>query len=615
VAVALPMNEVMETHNRLAAECHLIPHRLKTVRIGIQATILALTALAVYVLLPGREPISTGGYWLILMAGAMGALVVSLLPWQALFERGLGMWFMYVWSILDIVLITLLIAVSGGFRSELFAVYVLTTVFFAASYPVRGQILLLAFTFSTYLLVIFAAQAPIELRVLILRLSVLGITTFIAGFVSGRLMHTMDAQRTARAHTERMAALMATVARAARTLYSLDYERVLSEVIECARDLGFEATKLCVFTDDGKTFRVAYGQGIPDSHKDSIHDASHGVPGLVKDRKETVIVNYQEIGRPVPALLEAGWKTAIGTPIWLQNHLEAVLVGGSFDERHLDRNEIDAFEMLAALAGRAMENARRFESERRTVRRLEELDRLKSDFISTVSHELRTPLTVVMGAGLTIERRWEEMEPGKRLEMIRVLNNNAEALDTAIATLLDFSQIEAGGFQVRTERISVRDVLDASIERVAAEMSQHDLRTDYRGALEIEADPALIERVAENLLSNAAKHTPAGTRIILSAMERDREVEVAVTDDGPGIPTTELKHVGKRFFRGGHPDRRKTRGVGLGLALVGEILHLHGSHLEIESAPGAGSRFSFRLPISHRATPHLKLVEGSAEVS
>ena len=110
------------------------------------------------------------------------------------------------------------------------------------------------------------------------------------------------------------------------------------------------------------------------------------------------------------------------------------------------------------------------------------------------------------------------------------------------------------------------------------------------------AEPLLLERVLENLLSNAAKHTPEGTAIEIAARHMDGDVEISVADEGPGIPAEELRYLGDRFFRGGDPNARRTRGTGLGLAVVREILKLHDSALEIESQEGRGSRFSFFLP-------------------
>jgi signal transduction histidine kinase len=106
-----------------------------------------------------------------------------------------------------------------------------------------------------------------------------------------------------------------------------------------------------------------------------------------------------------------------------------------------------------------------------------------------------------------------------------------------------------------------------------------------------------MDRVIENLVTNAVKHTPSGTHVELFARRDGAYAVVGVSDDGPGIPEEDLVRLGERFFRGGDLNARP-KGVGLGLALAREMLELHGSELEMESRPGEGSRFSFRLPLS-----------------
>jgi signal transduction histidine kinase len=122
----------------------------------------------------------------------------------------------------------------------------------------------------------------------------------------------------------------------------------------------------------------------------------------------------------------------------------------------------------------------------------------------------------------------------------------------------------------------------------------------------------LLDRVVENLLANAAKHTPAGTRVILSVRARGGDAVVSITDGGPGIPPDELKRVGDRFYRGMNTATYRIRGLGLGLALVSEILDIHGSRLEVESEVGRGSQFRFRLPIAHRAASGTKAAASPA---
>jgi signal transduction histidine kinase len=278
--------------------------------------------------------------------------------------------------------------------------------------------------------------------------------------------------------------------------------------------------------------------------------------------------------------------------------LVAVLTAGTQTERRLEPEEVEAIELLAAQAGRALENAQRFEDERRTVERLAELDRMKRDFLSTVSHEIRTPLTAIEGLGVTLEERWNALSEDTRRELINRMNANSATLNGIITSLLDFSRLEAGRLEAQIKRVDLHKLLGGVATRLDALLADHVFMLHVKQGLEVMGDPFLLDRVVENLLSNAAKHTPGGTRIEVSASADATIAEVSVTDLGPGMSEEDLKNIGQRFYRGGDPNARPTKGIGLGLALVREILELHGTELEVESKIGEGSRFTFRLPLA-----------------
>src|SRR5262245_13734037 len=129
----------------------LVDYRLGAVRVGIRATVLALLALTIFRLVPGHGSVPWGPYMAVLGLGVVGAVVVGLLPWARLLQSGVGVAWLYAWSVTDILLITAAIGFTGGGQSELFVLYGLTTVFFGAAYPPRGQVTLLGFTFVCYL--------------------------------------------------------------------------------------------------------------------------------------------------------------------------------------------------------------------------------------------------------------------------------------------------------------------------------------------------------------------------------------------------------------------------------------------------------------------------------
>jgi signal transduction histidine kinase len=400
------------------------------------------------------------------------------------------------------------------------------------------------------------------------------------------------------AEAKRRAVLLTHLARATRRMSELDPDQVLAGVVDSAIGLGFEAAEICEYDLPASTYRLRHTRGLPATYTGGEHSADKGVAGRVRERRATVVVkDYANLPDGELPLRAEGYRAVIGSPVWCDGQIAAALVAGTRTRNTLAPEEVGAFELLAGQAGRALENARRFEAERNAVERLAELDRLKDDFISTGSHELRTPLTVVMGIGLTLEQRWDQLPDEERREMIALLNANSTRLANIVDTLLDFSRIEAG-VQPEMHPVALPDLVGVVAKRLEALFVEHDLHAAVPPGLLVSADAGLIERVLENLLMNAVRHTPAGTRIEVSAGLESGAAVVAVSDNGPGIAAGDIPHLGRRFFRAGRGNTRPSRGTGLGLALTREILTLHGSALEVTSQPGHGARFAFRLPLA-----------------
>ena len=165
-----------------------IDYRLKTVRIGVQATWLTVVALIAYPFLPGAPTIDKTLYFVIAAIAAAGAVVIHALPWERLFQSVWGLRFQYAWSLLDIALITALIAVTGGAESHLFLIYVLTTVFFATSYRPSVQFWMLMATFVGYAIALFATDTQGQLADVIVRSTVLAVITLMTSFLSRELI-------------------------------------------------------------------------------------------------------------------------------------------------------------------------------------------------------------------------------------------------------------------------------------------------------------------------------------------------------------------------------------------------------------------------------------------
>jgi signal transduction histidine kinase len=395
--------------------------------------------------------------------------------------------------------------------------------------------------------------------------------------------------------------LLATVAGAASSINVLDPDEVLVHVVDAVTELGFDAANLCLFQDDGETYRVVHGRGLPNEYQEGIHPSTIGMPGLVRESGATVVVNdYAADPRGVPQLRELGFRAVAATPIWDDNEqLVAVLVGGTRSQRAIFPEEVEAFQLLARQAEVSLANVRRYEQERLMVARLAELDGLKRDFIANVSHELRSPLTVIQGMGKTLANRWTELNDETRSELLMRVSRNADSLADIIDRLLDFSQLDAGRLDVRPETFDLGDLIRRSVDRLSSLFGARHVSVAVEDDLSVVADPRLIERVIDNLMSNAAKHTPDDAHVVVSAAAVDStgQARVAVSDDGPGISPADLDHLGERFYRGSEVVARRTRGAGLGLAFARQVVELHGQQLDIESELGRGSTFTFQLPL------------------
>jgi RNA polymerase sigma factor (sigma-70 family) len=565
----------------------VLPLQLHALSIGMR-TILLVPLLSAAVLVVGRRTdVEMGPFGLVFVTVAVSAGLATLLPYERLFRTRWGMPVVFTWSVVNLALIASGIWATGGSRSPLVFLYALTTLFFAVAFTPRTQVVFFVMSVASYWAALGASRLnPVNL-------AVLGVLAFLANLLVGQLKSQTVAHREARLESERRWALLALVSAAARDMSAVEPLVVLRAVVDSVVALGFPTARIYV-QEDGHD-RTILPSGVPE-------DPPQGIDSLRFEAVERVVSGGQPVVMGIVGdalrepLQKLGLSSLVVIPISVEDRVEAILVVGIAEHRGPSPQDVEVFQMLTTQAAVALENARRFERQRRSMERIAELDRMKSDFLSNISHELRTPLTVIAGVGRTLELSSNILSEDERRDLLARSNANAATLDSMLTKLLDFGRLEAGQLDVEPADVTLRELFDGVAERLASLFGDHTVHLDVEEGLTANADPLLIERVVENLLTNAAKYAPPGSRVQISAISEGQEAIVAVEDDGPGIPPHELCHIGERFFRGGSSNTRSTRGTGLGLALVSEILDLHGTYLEVESKLGIGSRFSFRLP-------------------
>jgi signal transduction histidine kinase len=231
--------------------------------------------------------------------------------------------------------------------------------------------------------------------------------------------------------------------------------------------------------------------------------------------------------------------------------------------------------------------------------RLRELDQAKSEFVSVVAHELRTPLTTLQGLSELLLTR--EITPERGTRFVCYLHSEAQRLGRIVAQLLDLSRIEAGRpIDLRPEPLDLREVLERNVDIFAAQYRDH--RFEWAAAVDapaLMADRDAVDRILQNLLSNAVKYSPRGGRVSVTvgrARDPAEMIELAVEDDGVGIPASYLPRIFDKYVRVSAPETMQVQGLGLGLCLVRALVEAHGGTVTVESVAGSGSTFRVFLP-------------------
>lgn len=270
------------------------------------------------------------------------------------------------------------------------------------------------------------------------------------------------------------------------------------------------------------------------------------------------------------------------------------LVAGISPRRELDDDYRDFLRLVASTIASAATNAKALEAERRRAEALAEIDRAKTAFFSNVSHEFRTPLTLMLGP---LEEELADAKGASR-ERVQTAYRNGQRLLKLVNTLLDFSRIEAG----RVQASYVATDLAALTSQLASNFRSACDRAGLKFIVEcpplpqpVYVDRDMWEKIVLNLLSNAFKFTFEGEIEVRLAVA-DKGVELRVRDTGVGIAAHELPLVFERFHRVEGTRARTHEGSGIGLALVQELVAMHGGDIRVESEPGRGSVFSVRLP-------------------
>ena len=381
---------------------------------------------------------------------------------------------------------------------------------------------------------------------------------------------------------------------------------------------------LYLLDEDGTSASLLAKTGIDDAFAPAAlrldHDDSWGVARVIR---EGDVILLKDLGLRFGTLPGGVWPEPTTSAIVLpvakpgqKSSTTGALVAGINPRRALDDAYRGFFDLVAGHLATAVSNARAYEEERKRAEALAETNRAKTQFFSNVSHEFRTPLTLMLGPLEEVLAKPETNPLSDDRSLVRLAHRNGVRLLKLVNTLLDFSRIEAGRVQ-------------ASFQPIDLAVFTAELASNFRSAIEraglrlvidcpslphqVYVDADMWEKVVLNLISNAFKFTFEGEISIAAKPSSDGlYAEVTVRDTGTGISPEELSHLFERFHRVEGARGRSIEGSGIGLALVQELIKLHGGTIRVSSEVGHGSAFTVAVPFGVGHLPADRIGRGRA---
>ncbi len=233
---------------------------------------------------------------------------------------------------------------------------------------------------------------------------------------------------------------------------------------------------------------------------------------------------------------------------------------------------------------------------------LQQVDQMKSDFVSLVSHELRAPLTTLNGGLELALQEVSEMSPQSR-RILEVMTRESARLTQLVQTILDVSQLDAGKLSLNLGPVAVMPLLQRSVDVLFPRKERPIIWQTTRHLPPLWADETYVEEIVRNLLHNAQRYSPPGTPIVIETESAGDWVNISIIDRGPGIPLAQQKHIFDRFYRRAERDRVTDPGWGLGLYFARALAEEQGGALTVtspvyEAADAPGARFTLKLPVT-----------------
>ncbi|HSO81319.1 sensor histidine kinase KdpD [Thiocapsa sp.] len=400
------------------------------------------------------------------------------------------------------------------------------------------------------------------------------------GQLASRLRRQMIALRATNAQTQTLLDL------GRRLTAAADLPSVRRETVRSLAEYLRVRTVLLAPTDDSGALREAIGSDT-DAGAAVLDDKARAAAQWAYDHR-------QPSGARTETLSGLTWRFL---PLAIEKETFGVIGLDLADTPQVSSAQLAALDVLVSQATLAMARTR-LADRLEQAKVAEETERLRSALLSSVSHDLRTPLASMIGAASSLRALDDKISPEDRAELLDAVLSEGERLNRYIQNLLDMTRLGHGTLRIERDWIGIDDLINAALRRLREPLQ--GLRVTRAIAPDLPllyVHPALVEQALVNVIENAARFSPPGGEIRLTATRAGESLRLTISDQGPGIPEEDRKRVFDMFFTGSKGDRSK-QGSGLGLAICSGMIGAHGGRIEALDGPGGrGATIAIELPV------------------
>lgn len=384
----------------------------------------------------------------------------------------------------------------------------------------------------------------------------------------------------------------------------LELDDVLRMILRSSLDLlGAQEGSVMLLEEGTDSLVVAVAEAGDRDIEGSVVQAGRGVSGWVAKNREPILISgkapsefFKDLGETERSII-----SAVSVPLIDDDTLFGVLnVNDMSGTREFTEYDLRAIGLFAEHAAIAIRNAKAFQVEKKQIEHMEEVDRMKTEFIATISHELRTPLTSIIGCAKTIRVRNEALNDSQRNEFLVMIERQGERLLQMIEQVLSASRIESGAAIFKREALDLTAIVTEIVKGFEGAGVSNPIEVEGPPNVVVYADQVAVEQILSNLIENARKYSEPNKPIKVRLMDLPGEAVLEVADEGYGISEEALPSIFERFRQLDQSATRTVGGVGLGLYIVKNLVEGCGGRITVESEQGKGSVFRVVFPKRHR---------------